>query len=351
MGLPNILVTGGAGYIGSHTAKTLAAAGYTPVVLDDLSTGNSWAVQWGPLIKGNIGDDSLVRRTIERYEIRAAIHLAASAYVGESMNNPRKYFHNNVRNSLSLLDSLLACGVDRLIFSSTCAVYGVPQTEALDEEHPQAPVNPYGESKLFIEKACQWYEAAHDFRYVSLRYFNAAGADPSGVIGESHNPETHLIPLAIGTALGSYPELRVYGTDFPTADGTAVRDYVHVSDVAAAHVSALQYLEAGGASERINLGCGNGVSVREVIQTVERLSGAPIATREEERRPGDPPALIASAKRAEKVLGWKPSFTDIESIISTAWNWSCAQVERDEVPALAYGGRLRTTRKWELSGV
>lgn len=342
MGLPNILVTGGAGYIGSHTAKTLAAAGYTPVVLDDLSTGNSWAVQWGPLIKGNIADDSLVRRTIERYDIGAAIHLAASAYVGESMNNPRKYFHNNVRNSLSFLDSLLACGVDRLIFSSTCAVYGVPQTEALDEEHPQAPVNPYGESKLFIEKACQWYEAAHDFRYVSLRYFNAAGADPSGVIGESHNPETHLIPLAIGTALGLYPELRVYGTDFPTADGTAVRDYIHVSDVAAAHVSALHYLEAGGLSERINLGSGNGVSVREVIQTVERFSGTPIATREEDRRPGDPPALIASAKRAEKVLGWKPSFTDIESIISTAWNWSCAQLEREEAPALAYGEKLRT---------
>ena len=342
MGLQNILVTGGAGYIGSHTAKALAAAGYTPIVLDDLSTGNLWAVQWGPLIQGNVADDSLVRRTIERYHIRAAIHLAASAYVGESMSNPRKYFHNNVRNSLAFLDTLLACGVDRLIFSSTCAVYGVPQTEALDEDHPQSPVNPYGDSKLFIEKACQWYEAAHDFRYVSLRYFNAAGADLSGVIGENHDPETHLIPLAIGTALGLHPELRVYGTDFPTHDGTAVRDYVHVSDIAAAHVSALQYLEAGGTSERMNLGSGKGVSVREVIQTVERISGASIPTREEQRRPGDPPALVASAKRAEKLLGWKPSFPDIESIISTAWKWSSAQLQREATPALTYGKKLRT---------
>jgi UDP-arabinose 4-epimerase len=336
VGLQNVLVTGGAGYIGSHTAKALAAAGYTPVVFDDLSTGNLWAVKWGPLVKGNIADDVLLRRTIDRYEISAAIHLAASAYVGESMENPRKYFHNNVQNSLSFLDTLLACGVDRLIFSSTCAVYGVPQTEALDEEHPQAPVNPYGESKLFIEKACQWYEAAHDFRYVSLRYFNAAGADPSGVIGESHDPETHLIPLAIGTALGLYPELCVYGTDFPTPDGTAVRDYVHVSDVAAAHVSALQYLEAGGPSERMNLGTGKGVSVREVIQTVERLSGTPLPTREEKRRAGDPAALIALAQRAKEVLGWKPSFTDIESIISTAWNWSSSQLDREDLPALVY---------------
>src|SRR4051794_27353835 len=244
-----------------------------PVVLDDLSTGNDWAVQWGPLVKGNVSDESLVRRTVEKYEIRAAIHLAASAYVGESMKHPRKYFHNNVSNSLSFLDTLLGCGVDQLIFSSTCAVYGIPETDVLDEDHPQLPVNPYGESKLFVERTCQWYEAAYGLRYVSLRYFNAAGADPSGDLGENHEPETHLIPLAIGTALGSHPKLSVYGTDFPTADGTAVRDYIHVSDVAAAHVSALEYLQDGGASDRLNLGTGRGVSVREVIKTVEQLSG------------------------------------------------------------------------------
>ncbi|MFL6416983.1 MAG: UDP-glucose 4-epimerase GalE [Bryobacteraceae bacterium] len=332
MNLQKILVTGGAGYIGSHTAKALAAAGYVPIVIDDLSTGNEWAVQWGPLVKGNIADESLVRRTIERYDVRAAIHLAASAYVGESMSDPRKYFQNNVNNSLKLLDALLAGGVTQLIFSSSCAVYGIPQSDDLNEDHPQAPVNPYGESKVFIERACQWYDTAYGLRYVSLRYFNPAGADSSGEIGESHDPETHLIPLAIGTALGQYPELNVYGTDFPTADGTAVRDYIHVSDVAAAHVSALQYLEAAGKSVPINLGAGRGASVREVIEAVERVSGRSVATREEARRAGDPPVLVASAQRAEEVLGWKPAFRDLDCIIATAWNWAMAQsrLERRE---------------------
>jgi UDP-glucose 4-epimerase len=289
-----------------------------------------------------VSDESLVRRTIERYEIRAAIHLAASAYVGESMSNPRKYFHNNVSNSLSFLDTLLACGVSRLIFSSTCAVYGIPQTKVLDEDHPQRPVNPYGESKLFIEKACQWYEAAYKLRYVSLRYFNAAGADPAGEIGESHDPETHLIPLTIGTALGQYPDLNVYGTDFTTRDGTAVRDYIHVSDVAAGHVSALKYLEADGASTRLNLGTGRGVTVRELIETVERISGASIPTREMARRPGDPPVLIASSKRAQKLLGWKPAFHDIDSIISTAWKWSVSQAEGGDKPGIVLSKKLKT---------
>ncbi len=340
--MKNVLVTGGAGYIGSHTAKALAAAGFVPIVLDDLSTGNHWAVQWGPLVKGNIADECLVRRTVERYEIRAAIHLAASAYVGESMKDPRKYFHNNVSNSLSFLNTLLACGVDRLIFSSTCAVYGIPQTDVLDEDHPQLPVNPYGESKLFVERTCQWYEAAYGLRYVSLRYFNAAGADPSGELGEKHDPETHLIPLAIGTALGLHPALSVYGTDFPTADGTAVRDYIHVSDVAAAHVSALQYLEAGGASQQLNLGTGRGVSVREVIHTVEQLSGIKIPTRHEQRRAGDPPILIASSKRAQSVLGWKPAFHDIHPIISTAWNWSVARMEPGNKAGFVLADKLQT---------
>lgn len=312
------------------------------MVLDDLSTGNDWAVQWGPFVKGNIGNNSLVHRTVERFQIKAAIHLAASAYVGESMKDPRKYFGNNVTNSLALLNALVACDVNRLIFSSSCAVYGIPQADVLAEDHPQLPVNPYGESKLFVERACQWYEAAYKLRYVSLRYFNAAGADPSGEIGESHVPETHLIPLAIGAAQGLYPELTVNGTDFPTADGTAVRDYVHVSDVADAHVSALQYLEAGGVSERLNLGTGKGASVREVIETVERLSGVSIRMREGHRRPGDPPVLIASPARAEKLLGWKPSYTDIDSIISTAWNWSVSQLGRVETD-LVVAENLQTT--------
>ncbi len=340
--MQSILVTGGAGYIGSHTAKALAAAGFMPVVLDNLSTGNEWAVRWGPLVRGNVADESLVRRTIERYEIRAAIHLAASAYVGESMSNPRKYFHNNVNNTLAFLDTLLACGVNRLIFSSTCAVYGIPQTKFLDEDHPQRPVSPYGESKLFIERACQWYETAYDFRFVSLRYFNAAGADLAGEIGESHDPETHLIPLAIATALGQHPELNVYGTDFRTADGTAVRDYIHVSDVAAAHVSALKYLGAGGSSAQLNLGTGRGVSVREVVEIVKRISGRSVPTREEPRRPGDPPILIASAKRAQKILGWKPAFQNIDSIISTAWNWSVSQADRGSKAAVVCSEELKT---------
>jgi UDP-glucose-4-epimerase GalE len=300
-------------------------AGFVPVVLDNFSTGNKWAVKWGPLIEGNVGDESLVRRTVKRFGIRTAIHLAASAYVGESMRDPQKYFENNVNNSLSFLNGLLASGVDQLIFSSSCAVYGIPQSDLLDEDHPQAPVNPYGESKLFIERACQWYETAYGLRCVSLRYFNAAGADPSGEIGENHHPETHLIPLAMGTAMGIYPELDIYGTDFATPDGTAVRDYIHVSDVAAAHVSALRYLAKGEPSTRLNLGTGRGVSVREVIEAVERVSGVSVPTREERRRPGDPPVLIASARRAEKALGWKPVFTDIRSIISTAWDWSVAR--------------------------
>ncbi len=340
--MQRILVSGGAGYIGSHTAKALAAAGFMPVVLDDLSTGNEWAVRWGPLVRGNVADESLVRRTIERYEIRAAIHLAASAYVGESMTNPRKYFQNNVSNSLTFLDTLLACGVNRMIFSSSCAVYGIPQTKVLDEDHPQTPVNPYGESKLFIERACQWYETAYNFRCVSLRYFNAGGADPAGEIGESHDPETHLIPLTIGTALGQYPRINVYGTDFGTRDGTAVRDYIHVSDVAAAHVSALKYLDSGGASAQLNLGTGRGVSVRELIKTVERVAGASIPTREEARRPGDPPVLIASSKRAQNLLGWKPTFKDIDSIVSTAWKWSVSQAERRDKAGIVVSGELKT---------
>lgn len=325
MGSKNILVTGGAGFIGSHTAKALSVAGFTPVVLDDMTAGNRGAVRWGPLIEGDIADEGLLGRIFMKYQIDAVIHLAASAYVGESVQNPRKYFHNNVTKGLSLLDTMLECGIDRLIFSSSCAIYGIPQSELLDENHPQVPINPYGETKLFFEKACHWYEQAHQLRSVCLRYFNAAGADPDGILGENHFPETHLIPRAIGAALGAYPELTIYGTDFPTPDGTAIRDYVHVSDVAAAHVDALRYLEEAGESIRLNLGTGKGTSVRQVIRAVEEVSGRSIRIKEGDRRPGDPGVLVACADRAKGVLGWNPKFRDIASIVSTAWNWELSQ--------------------------
>ena len=321
----NVLVSGGAGYIGSHTAKALVSAGFNPIVLDNLSSGNRWAVQWGPLVLGDIADKALVRRTIREHNIGAVIHLAASAYVGESMQNPRKYFENNVTKSLSFLDTLIDCGIDKLVFSSSCATYGLPQTEIINESHPQNPINPYGESKLFIERACHWYDQAYRLRTVCLRYFNAAGADPDGELGESHSPETHLIPLAIDSALGRYPALTVYGTDFPTIDGTAVRDFVHVSDIAAAHVNALQYLTHHGKSSNVNLGTGRGSSVRQIISLVEKTSGGKVAVEDDAARPGDPAVLVACADLAKKVLGWTPEFSTMEEIIATAVNWHCSQ--------------------------
>ncbi len=316
----NILVTGGAGYIGSHTAKALAQGGFSPVVLDNLAAGNRWAVKWGPFVEGDTGDRELLHRTIRQYKIDGVVHLAASAYVGESMLNPGKYFDNNVTKSLALLDVLVDCGVEQLVFSSTCAVYGVPGSGLLEEDHPQAPINPYGEAKLFIERACGWYGQAYPLRSVSLRYFNAAGADPDGELGESHSPETHLIPLAIAAALDETTHLSVYGTDYATHDGTAVRDYVHVSDLAAAHVRALEYLIAGGESTQLNLGAGNGSSVREVIGCVEAVSGKRVNTIDAPSRPGDAAVLVACAERAKKALGWHPNFT-LEDMVTSAWNW------------------------------
>ena len=302
----NVLVTGGAGYIGSHTAKALAAAGYTPVVLDNLSAGSRQSVQWGPLVEGDIGDEALLRTIVGEFNIEAVIHFAASAYIGESMRKPGRYFHNNVTKSLALLDTMIDCGVNQLIFSSSCAIYGLPQAETIDEDHRQLPVNPYGETKLFVEKACHWYEQAHQLRSVCLRFFNAAGADPLGELGEIHNPETHLIPLAIRSALGTDHELVINGTDFATPDGTAVRDYVHVSDIASAHVRALHYLDAGGPSTRLNLGSGEGTSVLEVIRAVEQISQKSVRAIRGPRRPGDPAVLVARTDRARSILGWEP---------------------------------------------
>jgi UDP-glucose-4-epimerase GalE len=316
-----VLVTGGAGYIGSHTCKALAAAGHVPVTFDNLATGHRAAVRWGPLVVGDIGDRALVERTLREQRIEAVVHFAASAYVGESMADPGKYFRNNVVHSLDLLEAMHACSVRHLVFSSTCATYGVPRTVPIPEDHPQQPVNPYGESKLFVERALHWHGVCHGLRWLALRYFNAAGADPDGELGEQHEPETHLIPLAIQAALGQRGPLQVMGTDYATPDGTAVRDYIHVSDLADAHLRALALLLDGGASGALNLGTGRGHSVREVVAAVERESGCAVPAVDAPRRAGDPPALVAAPGRAAAVLGWRPTHSSLETLVRTALRW------------------------------
>ncbi|WP_418321291.1 UDP-glucose 4-epimerase GalE [Piscinibacter sakaiensis] len=324
-----ILVTGGAGYIGSHACCELAAAGHLPVTFDNLSRGHRAAVRWGPLVEADLRDPGAIDAALREFSIDAVIHFAALAYVGESMAEPGRYFSNNVAGSLALLDAMHAAGVRKLVFSSTCATYGLPQAIPITEDHPQQPVNPYGESKLFIERAIAWHAQAHGLQWMALRYFNAAGADPQGRIGEDHEPETHLIPLAIETALGRRTELQVMGNDYPTADGTAVRDYVHVSDLARAHLLALDDLHRGGASMALNLGTGTGFSVRQVVAAVERLSGQAVRTREMGRRAGDPPALVAAPARAADILGWRPSRSGLDEIVRTALAWHVARAQRD----------------------
>ena len=321
-----VLVVGGAGYIGSHTAKELVRDGHEVVVLDNFSTGHRWAVQWGELVQGDAGDAALVARTLRCYGIDAVMHFAASTYVGESMVDPRKYFRNNVVNTLGLLDGMLAAGVGRIVFSSTAAIYGVPEQLPLPEDHPQKPVNPYGESKLFIEKMLGWYAPAYGLTYAALRYFNAAGADPDGQLGEVHSPETHLIPLVIEAVLGRRGAVDIYGTDYPTPDGTAIRDYIHVTDLARAHILALRQLEAGK-SVLLNLGTGRGYSVREVITAVQTVTGRTVPARETPRRAGDPAVLVAAAGRAAEVLGWQPKYSDLSEIVRTAFDWHKAHGE------------------------
>ena len=320
-GSRNVLVTGGAGYIGSHTCKALAAAGYSPVTLDNLAYGHRWAVRWGPFEQADLADRQAVERVLREHRIGAVIHFAAYAYVGESMTDPGKYFRNNVVNTLNLLEAMRAAGVGRIVFSSTCATYGVPQAVPIGEDHPQSPVNPYGESKLFVERALHWNGVAHGLRWMALRYFNAAGADPDGEIGEDHDPETHLIPLAIEAALGRRPDLQVMGTDYPTPDGTAIRDYVHVTDLADAHLRALRHLEGDGPSGALNLGTGRGHSVREVVAMVERVTGRKVGARDAPRRAGDPPALVAAPGRARQLLGWEPRWSSLEAIVHSACRW------------------------------
>jgi len=295
------------------------------VVLDNLSTGHRWAVKWGPLIEGNLADSTFLRELITTHRIQAVIHFAAHAYVGESVKKPRQYFRNNVVATLNLLDALVDTGVRHIVFSSTCSTYGIPERSPIPEAHPQFPVNPYGESKLFIERALHWYGLAYGLCWVALRYFNAAGADPEGELGEEHHPEPHLIPRVIEAALGRLPRVQIYGTDYPTPDGTAIRDYVHVTDLAEVHVLALTYLLEGGESTAMNLGTGRGHSVQEVIAAVERVTGRRIPIQEAPRRPGDPPALVADPTRAVGLFRWRPRYSSIDTVVETALQWYTAR--------------------------
>jgi UDP-arabinose 4-epimerase len=317
----NILVTGGAGYIGSHACKALASAGLTPIAYDSLVYGHRDAVRWGPFVEADLADRARLAETLRHYEIAAVMHFAAFAYVGESMTKPELYFNNNVVNTIGLLDAMLAARVRHIVFSSTCATYGIPDTVPITEDTPQHPVNPYGETKLMIERALYWYGQAHGISYAALRYFNAAGADPDGKIGEDHDPETHLIPLILDAAQGKRAQIDIFGTDYPTPDGTAIRDYIHVQDLAEAHVAAISYLTAGSRSIALNLGTGSGHSVREVIDAAERITGRHIPRRETGRRPGDPAALVADAGKAREAIGWTAKVSDLDSIIGTAWRW------------------------------
>jgi UDP-glucose-4-epimerase GalE len=323
-----ILVSGGAGYIGSHTARALRRSGYEVVLYDNLSTGFRSLAEGLELVEGDIADEATLRPVLARVD--AVMHFAAHAYIGESVENPRKYFRNNVVAALSLLNCAIDAGIRRFVFSSTCAVYGIPEQIPITEQTPREPVNPYGASKLFVENALEAYGRAYGLRSVSLRYFNAAGADDSGEIGELHDPETHLTPLALAACTGNGPELQVFGSDYPTPDGTCVRDYIHVSDLADAHVRALQYLETqqleksvdekGGDSLAINLGTGRGHSVLEVIRAAENATGRPVRLKIGPRRPGDPPILVADPAKAQSVLGWTAQ-RDLAGIVSSAWKW------------------------------
>ena len=313
----SVLVVGGAGYIGSHAAHALKRKGHEAIIYDNLSTGHESLANGFELIVGDIADSAKLKPLLQRVD--AVMHFAALAYVGESVSNPRKYFQNNVIGGLALLNAVVDSDVRKLIFSSTCATYGTPQKIPITEDTPRLPVNPYGVSKLMFEYALEAYDRAYGLRFVAFRYFNAAGADENGIVGEMHSPETHLIPSAFEAIKGERPELEVYGDDYPAPDGTCVRDYIHVSDLAEAHVLGLDYLE-GGASVALNLGTGHGHSVNEVVSTIERLSGHPVPKRMVARRAGDPPELVADPSRARKLLNWRAK-RSLDDIVSTAWKW------------------------------
>jgi UDP-glucose 4-epimerase len=319
-----ILVTGGAGYIGSHAVLALKDAGYDVVVLDNLVYGHAELVESVlkvELVVGDTNDRPFLDRLFQVHQFDAVMHFAAYAYVGESVTAPDKYYRNNVVGTLTLLEAMNAAGIKKFVFSSTCATYGVPTEVPIPESHPQNPINPYGATKLMVERILTDFDQAYEMRSVAFRYFNAAGADPQGRLGEDHNPETHLIPLVLFTALGKQESVSILGTDYDTPDGTCIRDYIHVTDLAVAHVQGLEYLMKGGQSDRFNLGNGNGFSVREVIETARTVTGREIKAIEQPRRAGDPPALVGSGDRARQVLGWDPQYADLTQILSHAWSW------------------------------
>jgi UDP-arabinose 4-epimerase len=316
-----LLVTGGAGYVGSHACKALHAAGFDPMTYDDLSSGHRWAVRWGALEIGDILDVVSLARVMKACRPAAVIHFAAKALVDESMRSPDLYWRINTAGTLALLQAMRIANVDVIVFSSTCAVYGVPNSTPIAEDSSKSPVNAYGASKLAAERMILDFAHAYDLKWTCLRYFNAAGADPDGEIGEARAVETHIVPLALDAALGARPPITVFGNDYPTADGTAVRDYVHVSDLADAHVSAVRHLLAGGANLELNLGTGVGHSVAEVLDTVERVTNRPVPRRAGGRRVGDPPELVADPRRAQRVLGFEPRRSHLDTIVRDAWQW------------------------------
>lgn len=319
--MKNILVIGGAGYIGSHVVKRLKTQGYSPVVLDNLSQGFKQAVDKKiPFVKGDLADKTLLKKVFKKYKIEAVMHFAAFIEVGESVKNPAKYYQNNLAKVLNLLDSMLENNVKYFVFSSTAATFGNPLTKTISETHPQNPINPYGQTKLFVEKVLKDYDTAYGLKSTVLRYFNASGADESALIGEAHKNETHLIPLILQTALGKRKEIKIFGTDYPTTDGTCIRDYVHVNDLARAHILALEYMLKTGKSEDFNLGSSKGASVLEIIKKVQKITGKTFKVVKDKRRPGDPAVLIASSKKAKKILNWQTTY-GINEIIKTAYEW------------------------------
>lgn len=319
--MKNILVVGGAGYIGSYMSKYLWMNRYHPVVLDNLVFGHRQAVQWGVFFEGNMEDRNMLDHIFTTYRISAVMHFAAFAYVGESVQNPGKYYRNNVANALTLLESMVQHNVDKFIFSSTCATYGKPTEMPITESTPQEPINPYGRSKLMVEQILGDFREAYGLQSVSLRYFNAAGADPDGEVGEDHNPETHLVPLVLATALGQREYIEIFGDDYETKDGSCVRDYIHIADLAHAHLLALESLLNNGPGGAYNLGNGQGYSVYEVIEKAREITGEKIPVRWGKRRAGDPTVLVGSAEKAVRELGWRQKYPDLSSILQTAWNW------------------------------
>ena len=316
-----VLVTGGAGFIGSHVCKALSTGGFLPVAYDNLSNGHEWAVRWGPLERGELDDAARLAAVFERYRPSAVLHFAALIEAGMSVIDPARFYANNVGGLLGLLDAMRKHDVDKLVFSSTAAVYGTPQRTPIDEDHPVAPINPYGATKMMCETMLGDFGRAYGLNSVALRYFNAAGADPEGELGEAHEPETHLIPLVLDAAAGRRSHITIFGTDYPTQDGTCIRDYVHVSDLASAHTAALAFLRSGEGTYAFNLGNGRGHTVREVIDTARAVTGRTVHTKLAARRPGDPAALVADAARAQRTLGWKPVYSDLRLQLEHAWNW------------------------------